>query len=121
MIIVGQPAEVMQIIWELITKPTQWTQPVERILHMLAINSEGDCPDLHRSIDIGELHPFRVVDISLPNDTTGYVYLIASSKMPSFSYIGMCENITDRLEQHNRGNGSFGTSLAARPFLLLHT
>ena len=118
MVIVGKRDEVLEIIWNLITRPTQWTLPVARILHMMSINAEGDAPDLHRSIDIGESHPFRIIDVTIPNNTTGFVYLLSSFKDPGYTYVGQCDNLTDRLDQHARGTGSYGTSIAKHPLFV---
>ena len=109
MIIVGQRTFALQKIWDLITTPTQWTQTMDRILHMLSINSSGTLPE-NNLPTLPDVHPFRIRDMSIPTDSTGFVYLLCSMKDNGYTYIGQCDVLSTRLNQHNSGHGSFGTS-----------
>ena len=109
MIVVGEKQFALEKMWNLIKTPTQWTQIMERTLHMLSINPDGDTPD-RCIVNIGDLYPFRVTDYILPTDSTGFVYLLCSMKKSEYTYIGQCDILPRRLDEHNTGNGSLGTS-----------
>ena len=58
---------------ELITTYNQWTQYTKHVLDMITINSNNN--QQNTSIfDYPEVNPFRLRDIILPQDTTGFVY-----------------------------------------------
>lgn len=115
MIIIGEETFAPEHLWTLIATSNQWTQQMERTLHMLSVNSEGDAPERY-TLPMGEVHPFRLCDAPLPSDNTGFVYMLCSMTDKEFTYVGECENLPIRLSQHNSGNGSFGTSKADGPF-----
>jgi predicted GIY-YIG superfamily endonuclease len=117
MIIIGERTYVLNHLWHLITTPTQWTQQMERTMHMLTINSDEEDTPARYILDIGTVHPFKLCDVSIPSDNTGFVYLLCSTSDANYSYIGQCEQLDKRLDDHNSGNGAFGTSdYTKRPF-----
>ena len=59
-------------------------------------------PDRNRFLDITR-HPYRAIDVELPTDSTGYVYLLLSLSDDSVTYIGQTSNLRRRLDQHNSG------------------
>jgi hypothetical protein len=61
-------------------------------------------------ISFPSVHPYRISDISLPPDPTGFVYMLVSVKDCSRTYVGQMENISKRLYQHNKGWGAVGTA-----------
>ena len=66
------------------------------------------------------LQPMRPMDIELPRDKTGYVYVIASIRNTEMTYIGTTLNLKKRLNTHNSGYGSKSTqSIHLRPWTLL--
>jgi len=66
------------------------------------------------------LHPLRQADIELPQDSSGYVYILLSIKDKCTTYIGQTQNLVTRLKQHNSGYGSVQTANPAlRPWALL--
>ena len=109
MVCIGHKSFALQKMWDLITTPNQWTQTMDRIIHMLSINSSGPCPD-HLLPSIPDVYPFRIRDMSIPIDSTGFVYLLCSMKDSGYTYIGQCQVLSTRLNDHNSGNGSLGTS-----------
>lgn len=50
----------------------------------------------------------RVVTI-IPVESTGVVYSLSSTRRPYKIYIGRTNNLLERLDQHNRGEGAEGT------------
>ena len=61
-------------------------------------------------ISFPSMYPYRISDISLPSDSTGFVYMLVSVKDCSRTYVGQTENISKRLYQHNKGWGAVGTA-----------
>ena len=53
---------------------------------------------------------FRVCDVSLPQDNTGYVCFHISIRTNDYIYIGECNNIISRINQHKSGYGSNSTT-----------
>jgi hypothetical protein len=106
----------MDRLWTLITTSNQWTEFIEVLLNSLSINGDqtsDPCPTLH----LADRLPYRTCDIELPTDATGYVYMLVSVRDFDRDYIGQCENISRRLDEHNRGVGSLGTASAHyRPY-----
>jgi predicted GIY-YIG superfamily endonuclease len=56
------------------------------------------------------VYSYRINDISLPLDSTGFVYMLVSVKDCSRTYVGQTENISKHLYQHNKGWGAVGTA-----------
>ena len=80
---------------------------------------DNDGQDTYHTID-QNIHPFRPIDIQLPDDGTGVVYIIISCQYPDISYIGQTINLSRRIDQHNSRCGSYQTSsVELQPWLLL--
>ena len=63
---------------------------------------------------------YRPRDIPIPNDDTGYVYILVSTKTLDHVYIGSCANLLKRFKQHNSGFGAKQTANPSlRPWALL--
>ena len=72
------------------------------------------------AIDIVRHHPFRPIDVQLPQDNSGFVYILVSTKEPATTYIGQAKNLAARLNTHNRGAGpSATTDPRLRPWAIL--
>ena len=56
------------------------------------------------------LHPFHVADIELPQDSSGFVYILVSVKNRQSTYIGQTNNLVRRLKEHNSGIGALSTA-----------
>lgn len=115
-IVVGPKSFAINHMWELITTRTQWTDLMENILDQVTINAAGS-EGVPNFIDFPRNYPFRVCDASLPNDNTGYVYILVSLRNRLFTYIGEADNVNTRERDHNSGHGAIGTANPAdRPF-----
>ena len=67
--------------------------------------------------DYPEVYPFRLCDISLPPDTTGFVYFLVSKRDMNNVYIGQTLCLAQRPPQHNNGSGAQGTTdIKLRPW-----
>ena len=110
-IIVGNRDEAIAHMWKLLTIGNQWTTYVESVLDRLSINGiDGDASTTRRSLlhtlDYPSVYPYRVCDIELPSDNSGYVYMLVSLRDFDRTYIGQTENLAARFKQHNSGNGA---------------
>ena len=92
MVIVGQKEWVARKLWKLVTTANQWTMMMENILNMVTINSD-DAPAYRTTLRHAEHYPFLPRDAPIPNDNTGYVYLLLSHSDLHFSYIGRAKNL----------------------------
>ena len=108
-IVVGEQNEAIMIMWDLITKRNQWTQIMERVLDAVSINS-NNLNENNSTLEYPEVFPYRVCDIPLPSDNTGYVYFLISCRDTGRTYIGQTINISRRLTEHNSGYGADGTT-----------
>ena len=103
-------------MWELITMFDQWTQYTQHALNIISVNREGNAQNQH-IIDYPEVYPFRVQDITLPKDTTGFVYCLVSKRFMDQIYIAQTECLAQRLPQHNNGTEADGTAdIRCRPW-----
>ena len=117
-IFVGNMESTIQSIIRLCKMSNQWTDYMELILEMASVNyirnTNIGIPSIRR-----DAHPFRFCDRPLPQCNTGYVYMLISLRNKEATYIGMTNNITNRLHQHNSGLGtSFTASLRLQPWAL---
>ena len=108
-IVVGERNYAINKMWELITSYNQWTQYIKHVLDIITINRNQNEQNQH-IFDYPEVYPFRLRDIILPQDTTGFVYFLVSKRNINQVYIGQTKCISQRLAQHNNGTGSSGTT-----------
>ena len=68
--------------------------------------------------DYPSVFPFRLGDGNpIPTDTTGFIYCLISCRYMNEIYIGQTKCLSQRLIQHNSGNGSQGTEdIRLRPW-----
>ena len=65
------------------------------------------------------IFPYRLWDVYLTQDNTGFVYMLISVRSADFVYIGKTKNLIERLRAHNYGYGSSSTEPAhPRPYAL---
>lgn len=120
-IFVGEKEGTLDALVSLLKCRTQWTDYMERILRIVTINSGDDNKNAeeNRSGLDQSSYPFRVRDICLPQDNTGYVYMLISVRTRDFVYIGKTKSLQQRLRAHNSGNGSVSTEPShLRPYAL---
>lgn len=109
--------ETIKALSSLIKTSNQWMNYMENILEIGSINRDSGNPQL--PVFNHQDFPFRLCDIPVPQCNTGFVYMLVSTKVNSFTYIGETGNIHVRLNQHNSGYGSQTTCpLKLRPYAL---
>ena len=116
-IFVGDKQETINAIIKLVQTRTQWTDYMENILSLVTMNEihENRVASLNLST-----FPFRICDVTLPHDNSGFVYFLISLRTLDFTYIGETKSIVTRLNQHNSGHGSASTAPAnKRPYAVM--
>ena len=108
-VIVGNRDFAIQKLWELITQYDQWTRYTEHILDIISVNREENAQN-QNIFDYPEVYPFRLCDITLPSDTTGFVYCLVSKRHMDRIYIGQTECLGQRVPKHNAGTGAVDTA-----------
>jgi hypothetical protein len=61
-------------------------------------------------LDVSEVYPYRISDIPLPDKDSGFVYFLVSVKDCGRTYVGQTKNISQCLEEHNKGWGAMETA-----------
>ena len=90
---------------------------MENILEIGSINRDSGNSQL--PVFNHQDFPLRLCDIIVPQCNTGFVYMLVSVNVNTFTYIGETGNIHARLIQHNSGYGSQTTcTLSLRPYSL---
>ena len=116
-IFVGDKQETTEAIIRLVQTRTQWTDYMENILGLVTLNEINE--NRVASLTLSSF-PFRICDVSLPHDNSGYVYFLISLKTLHYTYIGETKSIVTRLNQHNSGYGSKSTAPAnKRPYAVM--
>ena len=79
------------------------------MLDIISVDRAENARNQH-VFDYPEVCPFRLQDITPPQDTTGFVYCLVSKRFMDQIYIGQTECLAQRLPQHNNGTGAEGTA-----------
>ncbi|MDB4430362.1 GIY-YIG nuclease family protein [bacterium] len=114
-LVVGNKNFAINKMWELITQGNQWTRYTEHVLDLISINGNSrsgsnTTQNDHRVLfDYPSVYPFRMCDAIIPTDTTGYVYCLVSKRNPGKIYIGETTCLSQRVINHNSGNGAQDT------------
>ena len=105
----------------LIVKKSQWTDYNEDILELVTVNADGtNAIGRTNRVLNPSTFPFSTSHIHLPQDNSGYVYMLVSMKHNNYVYIGTTKDIRSRINMHNSGNGAIEIAPAyLRPFALL--
>jgi predicted GIY-YIG superfamily endonuclease len=119
LIFVGNKNDTIEALTTLIQRRSQYSGYISHLLSVLCGQSMADdalsSPAIHN-----ELIPFCPIDVQLPQDGSGFCYIVVSLQDHSCTYIGQTLSIVRRLNQHNSGTGSIQTaSLAKRPWSLV--
>lgn len=116
-IFVGDKAETLRAFESLLLKRTQWTDFMEHILDVITVNTVHSERRITASPDD---YPFQVSNMELPQCKTGFVYMLSSLRLRSYTYIGTSDCIRTRIRQHNSGYGSSSTeNHNLRPFAMM--
>jgi hypothetical protein len=112
----SQAAERMaHAIFDLLQKTSPFRNHLSNLINAYCNQNPFEAYVVNQATSI-----FRVKDIVLPDDCTGYVYILVSLRDLRVTYIGSAENVGVRFERHNNGFGGQQTSNARyRPWGLL--
>ena len=114
-IFIGDKEETLDALVDLIQCRTQWTNYMEKILRVVTINGEDE---INEELEINEgvldqsSFPYRLRDVYLPQDNTGFVYTLISVCSTNFIFIGKTTNLIEMLRAHNSGYVSSSTEPA---------
>lgn len=109
--IAGEKNDALERIWAVLCKRKQWTEYMETIINNWSIEGDGTEKTPESGIlDLHEVFPYKLSNVTLPTGNTGFVYLLISVVSPQRMYVGQTENLGVRLVQHNSGYGSLGTA-----------
>ena len=75
---VGPCSEAISITWWLITRGDRWTDYIEMLLSRLTLRANSYSSNDAMIFDYVEAYPYRVSDINLATDKTGFIYFLAS-------------------------------------------
>jgi predicted GIY-YIG superfamily endonuclease len=108
-IIVGDREFAVGKMWDLITVGTKWSRYVEDLLKRVSIGGSQSTVR-NGAVVTPEAYPFRISDMSLPDDDSGFVYFLVLVRDCGRTYIGQTTSISQRLKKHNSGWGAKGTA-----------
>ena len=117
-IFVGDKNSTLEALEHILKNRTQWTDHMEDILRVVTINNDGNfgMENRRNQMDLSSF-PYRPTDVILPNDNSGFVYMLISLRSKDFFYIGKTRDLNQRLRSHQSGHGSYSTMPAhLRPY-----
>jgi hypothetical protein len=100
-IFIGNKKETSLALSKVLLKNYQYSEFISQIVDNCGIHTNTD---IRNFIDLST-QPLRCVDIELPRDQTGYVYILGSLKDREVTYIGTTIDLRKRLNSHNSGYG----------------
>ena len=121
-IFVGQKNEIINGLKRLLTKRTQWCDYIDQVISITTVDDSSlSTNNETQSNTFNQINfPFRICDISLPQDQTGAVYFLMSKKDKSTVFIDktMCLRTTIRKQFYTSiTNSQFPLHL--RPFVMI--
>ena len=107
--------DTLDHLCELLLKTTQYGDYIDHLLNILNVDV------IYNNIKPLEMQnfPFRICDIEIPDDNSGFVYCLLSTQDYNTTYIGQTFNLRRRLKEHNSGYGAKQTEAEIfRPWAL---
>lgn len=122
MYFVGDPDSTAKALLEVMLRETQYFRYMLQVMKVLLSpdsTTSSTCTEAP-TVTFNE-HPFRSLDVPLPTDASGVVYLLVSLACNDATYIGETYNVGNRLNEHNSGIGGAmqTSSVHLRPWALL--
>ena len=118
---VGDPSETARVLWEALNERSTYDAYLEYLMRKLTDKATAD--GYRQAIDLPRFHPCRPIDCSLPQDSSGYAYILASvSKgyVGKVTYIGQTKDLAKRYRQHLNGTATDQTAdPKLRPWVML--
>jgi predicted GIY-YIG superfamily endonuclease/DNA replication protein DnaC len=104
------PHDAVAALCDAIMKESQYSRFMSMLIRNLTSDgpSEIDLFGTHRDSEEGLRNrlPFRPIDVIIPFDHVGYVYMLVSLRDRETVYIGWTMNLHRRFRQHNEGIGA---------------
>ena len=118
-VFVGPKDEAIYGLELLLNQITQWCDYIEEVTKITKVNPNNNS-ESSASLNQSSF-PFKICDISLPQDQTGSVYFLISQKDTSYVYIGSILCLITTLRKYYAGGYASGTDIAThlRPFVLI--
>lgn len=118
-IFVGPKTETIKALKNLLVQRTQWCDYISEIMSIVTLdqnNGGRQTQTLHHND-----FPFRISDISLPQDQTGAVYFLMSLRDRTYVHIDSTYCLRSMLWKHNAGYSSVDNDLPTnkRPYVLI--
>ena len=103
----------------LLNKITQWCDYIEEVTKITNVNPNND-DESSASLNQSNF-PFRICDISLPQDQTGSFYFFMSQIYTSYVQMISTPCLRTTLSKYNAGGYALGTDIVMylRPFVLI--
>ena len=110
-IFVGDKESTLNAMVSILLVRTQWTDYMETILRVITTNYEEENNDSApvRATMTHSSFPYRMNDVFLPTDCSGYVYMLISLRLHDYYYIGKTRDLHQRMRSHQSGHGSRST------------
>ena len=102
----------------LLNQRTQWCDYIEEVMNITNVNPNNNSESLASFNQ--SIFPFRICDISSPQDQTGYVFFM-SQKDTSYVHIVSTLCLRSTLRKYNTGGYASGTDILMhlRPFVFI--
>jgi len=118
---VGDPYDTAVNLWNALQQRSRFDAYLEYLMKQLTDEtSQGTYRDV---IDIPNHYPLRPIDHGLPDNSSGFSYLLTSIQKHYFgkaTYIGQCANLNKRYKEHRDGTATRQTAdPEMRPWVLL--
>ena len=103
-IFVGDPGETAEALASMLDKDGPYSEYMEYLVGKLVRHSPERAP----SVNLALRHPYYAMNIDVPNNNSGFCYLLASTATGAegrVTYIGQTPNLVARFEKHKAGAG----------------
>ena len=99
-IFVGPNNDTIYALKRMLTQRTQWCDYIEEVIRITSINPREE--EVTNAMNLAT-YPFRIFDIELPQNQTGYVYFFMSHKDNDHVEIGSTMCIRTTVQKYNSG------------------
>jgi len=118
---VGKPDDTARCLWEALNERSTYDAYLDYLMKQLT--NKATTNEYRNAINLPSFHPCRPIDCGMPQDSSGYVYILASVRknyIGKVTYIGETTNLVTRYHKHLNGTATEQTAdPAMRPWVLL--
>jgi len=108
-IFVGNPKKTAEALADMLDKDGPYSEYMEYLVRKLVHHS----PEQGPSVDLTSRHPYCAINVEVPNDNSGFSYVLASTAKGvegRVTYIGQTDNLVARLNAHKLSAGPSATA-----------